>query len=154
MTKHTTRPDDPTKLNYLPPYKIIVGDSAVHGRGVFATSRITKGEIIERCPLIQMDYRSNYQLDPKIFGYMYAQPPCSCEDCEKHGVILHMVLGYGMLYNHQDVSNAVWKFNYSQLFADVIAITDIKIKEEIFVGYGNAYFDSENIKTGKTKITT
>lgn len=153
MTKHTTRPDDPTKLYYLPSYKIIVGDSPVHGRGVFATSRINKGEIIERCPLIQMDYRSNYQSDPKIFEYMYAQPPCSCEECEQHGVILHMVLGYGMLYNHQDISNAVWKFNYTQLFADVIAVTNINIKEEIFVGYGNAYFDSDNVKTGKTKIT-
>lgn len=152
MSKHTIRPDEPQKLDYLSPSKIVVGDSPVHGRGVFATSKIYKGEIIERCPLVEMEYRSKYQLDPIIFGYMYAQPPCNCEDCEKHGFVFHMVLGYGMIYNHQDKPNALWKFNYTQLLSDVIATKDINEGDEIFVSYGNCYFDSELIETGKTKV--
>lgn len=152
MSNHYVRPDEPTKLSYLPPSKIIVGDSLVHGRGVIATAKISKNEVVERCPLIEMEYRSKYQLDPQIFGYMYAQPPCSCDDCKKHGFIFHMVLGYGMLYNHQDNPNALWKFNYSQLLADVVATKDINIGEEIFVSYGNCYFNSDGIDTGKTKI--
>jgi hypothetical protein len=57
-----------------------------------------------------------------------------------------MALGYGMLYNHQDKPNAMWKFNYSQLLADVICVEDINKGEEIFVSYGNQYFND------KTKI--
>ena len=145
-TEHYVRPDDPQKLEFLSPTKIIIADSKVHGRGVFSTQKILKGEIVERCPLIQMEYRSKYQLDPKIFEYMYAQPPCKCKDCDNHGMIFHMVLGYGMMYNHQDIPNTVWKFNYRQLLADVICTKDINPGEEIFVSYGAVYF------TNKSKI--
>jgi uncharacterized protein len=143
--EHYVRPDDPKKLEFLPPTKIVLGNSVIHHRGVFARQDIQPGEVIERCPMIQMEYRSKYQLDPQIFNYLYAQPPCECNECQKHGMIMHMVLGYGMMYNHQDDPNSKWKFNYSQLFADVIAVKPIKTNEEIFLSYGNYYF------TDKTK---
>lgn len=149
---HKIRPDDPTKLEYLQSDKIKLGDSPIHGRGVFAAKYIRKGEIIERCPLIQMQNRSKYQLDRTVFDYMYAQPPCDCIECKNHGFLFFMALGYGMLYNHQDNPNALWKFNYTQLLGDVIAIKDIDQHSEIFVSYGNAYFNNENIETGKTQI--
>ena len=152
MTSHYLRPDDPKKLEYLPCGKIILGDSKIQGRGVFALDDIKKGNIIERCPLIEMAYRSKYQLDPQIFGYMYAQPPCSCPECDKHGFILHMALGYGMMYNHQDDPNALWKFNYTQLLGDVIAVKDIMRGDEIFVSYGNCYFSSSDVDTGLTQV--
>lgn len=150
--EHYVRPDDPRKLEYLPPNKVILGDSKVQGRGVYATIDIKKGEIVERCPLIEMEYRSKYQLDPKIFGYMYAQPPCGCDDCDKHGFVIHMVGGYGMMYNHQDNPNALWKFNYRQLLGDVIAVKDIAKGDEIFINYGNCYFNSKDIETGIEQI--
>jgi hypothetical protein len=144
--EHYVRSDDPKKLEFLPPTKIVLGDSIIHHRGVFARQDIQPGEVVERCPMIQMEYRSKYQLDPQIFNYLYAQPPCKCNECQKHGMIMHMVLGYGMMYNHQDNPNAKWKFNYSQLFADVIAVRPIKNNEEIFLSYGNYYF-TDKIKT-------
>jgi hypothetical protein len=58
-----------------------------------------------------------------------------------------MVLGYGMIYNHQDTPNTLWKFRYKDLVADVIASKKIKNGEEIFVSYGSDYF------RGKEKIT-
>ena len=152
MIQHYVRPDDPKKLTYLPAGRIILGDSPIQGRGVFARENINKGEVVERCPLIEMSYRSKYQLDPQIFAYMYAQPPCSCPECDKHGFVLHMALGYGMMYNHQDQPNALWKFNYSQLLGDIIAVKDIKSGEEIFVSYGNCYFDNEDIQTGLKQV--
>ena len=141
--EHYVRPDDPTPLPCLAPSKIILGWSKVHGRGVFALQSIKKGEIVERCPLIQMEYRSKYQLDPKIFEYMYAQPVCDCIECKKHGMVFHMVLGYGMMYNHQDSPNTLWKFNYSQSWADVVCVKDIEPGEEIFVSYGAVYFSDK-----------
>lgn len=150
--KHFVRPDDPKKLEYFTPSKITIGDSPIHNRGIFATDNIVKGEVIERCPMIQMEYRSKYQIDPQVYAYMYAQPPCSCDECNTHGFLFYMVLGYGMMYNHKDNSNALWKFNYSQLLGDVIAIENIFIGQEIFVNYGNAYFNSNTIETGKSQI--
>jgi hypothetical protein len=142
--EHYVRPDDPQQLDYIQSNSIIIGNSPIHGRGVFATKNIFKNQIIERCPLIPMEYRSRYQLDPQIFNYMYAQPPCSCKDCQTHGFLFYMVLGYGMLYNHQDKPNAMWKFNYKQLLTDVICVEDIKKGEEIFVSYGGQYFNDKN----------
>ena len=150
--EHQIRPDDPQKLEYLALNNIVVGDSKIQGRGVFSLRELKKGDIIERCPLLELGNRSKYQLDPVIFGYSYAQPLCGCYDCDKHGFVMHLALGYGMLYNHQDDPNALWKFNYAQLLGDVIAVKDIKSGEEIFVNYGNCYFDSDEIETGKQKI--
>jgi hypothetical protein len=150
--EHYVRPDDPSILDFLPPSKIIIGNSKVHGRGVFATGHIKVGEIVERCPLIEMEYRSKYQLDPQIFNYMYAQPPCDCHDCKTHGMIFHMVLGYGMMYNHQDLPKTIWKFNYRQLLADLICTKDIESGEEIFVSYGAVYFtDRSKIENHNAK---
>ena len=53
---------------------------------------------------------------------------------------MYFDLVYGMVYNHQDDPNAKWRFNYSQLFADVIAVKSIEKNTEIFLSYGNQYF--------------
>lgn len=148
---NNTETDDLKKLNYIAPSKIIVGDSTIQGRGVFALVDLKKGEIIERCPLIQMEYRSKYQLDPTIFGYMYARYQEDAE-AEKHGFLMYIAAGYGMLYNHQDESNALWKFNYPQLLGDIVAIKDIPKGGEIFINYGNCYFNSNDTYTGIEQV--
>lgn len=149
---HKVRPDDPNKLEYFHTDKVKMGDSPIHGRGVFATKFISKGEIIERCPMVQMANRSKYQLDAQVWNYMYAQPPCDCYDCKNHGFLFFMVGGYGMMYNHQESPNALWKFNYTQLLADVVAVKDINAGEEVFIHYGNAYFSNNERDTGKTQV--
>lgn len=149
--KHTAKLDDTKKLNYIAPSKIIVGDSKVQGRGVFSLVDIKKGEIVERCPLIQMEYRSKYQLDPTIFGYTYARYQ-EDENTEQHGFLMYIATGYGMLYNHQDEPNALWRFDYPELLGDIVAIKDIKSGEEIFINYGNCYFNSQDAYTGIEQV--
>lgn len=133
-------------IEFFRPNKIIVGYSKViPGRGVFATEDFKKGDLVERCPMVQMGWRSNYLKDPVIWQYLYTDR-CDCNDCKNHGSLFYMVLGYGMLYNHQDYPNCDWKFNYKELYADVVANTKIKKDEEIFVSYGSNYFrDKEKI---------
>jgi hypothetical protein len=53
-----------------------------------------------------------------------------------------LVLGHGMIYNHQDDHNADWSFNHQLLYADVIANRPIKKGSEIFVSYGPNYFNN------------
>lgn len=127
-------------IEFLQQTKIKLGFSNIHFRGVFATADINSGEIIERCPMVPLAFRSRYHNDPQIWEYLYTQPICPCNECKNHGFVFYMVLGYGMMYNHQDTPNTRWHFDYSKLIADVIAERDIKTGEEIFVSYGDKYF--------------
>jgi SET domain-containing protein len=142
---------DIKKMDYIAPHKIIVGDSKIQGRGVFSLVDIKKGETVERCPLIQMEYRSKYQLDPTIFGYTYARYQ-EDETSQQHGFLMYIATGYGMLYNHQDEPNSLWRFNYPELLGDIVAIKDIKSGEEIFINYGNCYFNNKDTYTGIEQV--
>lgn len=130
---------------YYQPKKIVVKLSTPElGIGVFATEDIEEGELVERCPMIQMGWKSNYLKDPQIYNYLYSNSNCSCDDCKQHGNSMFMVLGYGMLYNHQDQPNTKWNFNFKNLLGDVVAIKPIKAGKEIFVNYGPKYFQNRN----------
>ena len=131
------------KIDFLQDFPIKVGLSDIEGRGVFATREIKEGDIIERCPMVPLAFRSRYHSDPQIYKYLYSQPTCPCNECKNHGFKFHMVLGYGMLYNHQDNANTEWQFDFPNHLADIIAIKDIKSGDEIFVDYGNKYFNDQ-----------
>lgn len=144
--------NEPNVVEYLAPSKIKVGKSDLAGIGVFAIEDIKAGEIVERCPMVRMEHRSNYVHDPTINNYMYTQPKCSCNDCQNHGHYFWMVLGYGMLYNHQDVPHTEWKFNWRLKYADVVAKKDIKKGQEIFVTYGSNYFRNRKQTLDKNTV--
>ena len=137
-------------ISYIPPDKITVGYSNVEGIGVFAVKNISKGDIVERCPIVDFGWRSNYLNDPTILKYCYFQAQCDCNDCKNHGSIVWMVLGYGMIYNHQDLPNTKWSFNYQQRYADIVATKNIVAGEEIFVTDGSRHFNNrQNISVNK-----
>lgn len=125
------------------PQKIRLGYSDVHFRGVFATEDIEQGELIERCPIAVLAWRTNYQKDPVVWAYMYTNS-CPCEECKRHGAHFVMVMGWGQIYNHQDDNNASMNINIRDNFADVVAKKKIKKGEEIFVTYGERYFNGRN----------
>jgi hypothetical protein len=134
------------EINFFINDKIRIAKSDIHGRGVFAVKDIPEGEIVERCPMVPLAFRSRYHSDPQIYNYLYTQPICPCNDCKNHGFIFYMILGYGMMYNHQDDANTTWRFDYTNMFADAISNRDIKTNDEIFVDYGTKYFhDKEKI---------
>lgn len=121
--------------------KIRLGYSDIQGRGVFATDDIKEGELIERCPMVPLAWRMNYHKDPVIWQYCFTQS-CPCEDCKKHGGHFLMVLGYGQIYNHQNDNNAEIKFDLKNSIADIICKRSIKAGQEIFVTYGDKYFQN------------
>lgn len=147
-TNQDTQLITPENVNFIQSTKIKIDYSPIHFRGIFATDDIKSGEIIERCPMVPLAFRSRYHSDPQIWDYLYSQPMCPCSECKNHGFVFHMVLGYGMLYNHQDIPNTKWSFNFQQLFADVVAVKDISKGEEIFVSYGDKYFKNRE-KSGQ-----
>jgi SET domain-containing protein len=125
------------------PRKIALGYSPIHYRGVFATEDIRADEIIERCPMVVLNWRMNYQKDPAIWAYCFTNS-CPCEECKKHGGHFLMVLGYGQIYNHQDNNNASIKFDMKNQTADIVCLRPIKKGDEIFVNYGPSYFQNRN----------
>lgn len=129
----------PTNKEFLHHKKIKLDYSPIHFRGVFAVEDIEPDEIIERCPMVPLDFRTKYHKDAQIFNYLYTNY-CPCQECANHGAKLMMVLGYGMIYNHKDTPNTVWEFDNKNLIADVVATMPIKAGEEIFVSYGENYF--------------
>lgn len=125
---------------YYTPNKVIYSKSNVHGLGVLAAQDIKKGEVIEKCPMIPLSFRARYHTDPQIYKYLYPQPMCECSECKNHGFIFHMILGYGMLYNHDAEPNGEWVYDWKQFFATIIATKNIAQNEEIFVDYDKKYF--------------
>jgi len=53
-----------------------------------------------------------------------------------------MVLGYGQVYNHQNDNNAQITFDMKTLTADIRARRGIAAGDEIFVSYGDKYFQN------------
>ena len=82
-------------------YPVEYRDSPVHGRGVFATRDIKRGEVIEVCPAVMVESRD---ITKRSFLWRYMWPLLN-----DRGFSL-IVLGYGSLYNHEENPNArkVW----------------------------------------------
>ena len=122
--------------NELP---VIMDNSEIHGRGMFARRLIKKGEIIEKCPLIIFN-RNRVAVLSIIRDYDISTPD------GKHAIML----GYGSIYNHSDDNNSSWDFNEIPEIV-VTAKRDIEKGEEVCVSYGLRYWEhraDKNISTG------
>lgn len=106
--------------------KIFVDDSPVHGRGIFASERIKKGEILEECHYIKLPDDISY---PQILNDHFFSWP-------KGGPGLVICLGFGSIFNHSDDShNADWETDTSKNKIIFFATRNIDIGEEIFTNY-------------------
>ncbi|EKD90541.1 MAG: hypothetical protein ACD_31C00001G0004 [uncultured bacterium] len=95
------------------------------GNGVFASSLIKKGEIIEVSPIIVLEFEE--LVDTKwnnLFNYYFWM--------DEYVVL---ALGYGSLYNHSDDANAEYKIDQKSKTITFTASKDIKKGEEIFFNY-------------------
>lgn len=105
---------------------IEVRQVAKKGRGVFARSRIPKGAVIERVPLIVVPIGEVFgqAQRSKLADYVFKWT--------RDTVVI--ALGYGSLYNHSYQPNARFydEGRLTQVFA---AIRDIQAGEEITVNY-------------------
>jgi hypothetical protein len=122
-------------IQFIPNTKVIVKNSTIRFRGVFSSVDIEEGELIERCPLLPLGFRSRYHSDPQIWQYFYTGKYCDCKECKSHGFGFYVALGYGSIYNHSKDPNAHMVFNYSNLYVDIISNKYISKNEEILVNF-------------------
>jgi len=122
------------------PEKVYVASSNIHGYGVFAKTLITKGEIIEECPVIRMELDASAPCWHVLESYRFNWP-CGMGDKIEYQAV---ATGYGSLYNHSDTPNAAWKSSIPRNTFFFYAIRDILPGEEILVYYGVGYWGVGN----------
>lgn len=124
----------------LPPKKIYVDKSPIHGWGVFASESISEGEVFEICPFIDLGLRPG-DVSPILLDYRFNWPQGVSWEKQVVG------LGYSSLYNHSDNANANWKSNYENKTFEFYATKDISPNQEIFVWYGgDDYWNDGRVK--------
>ena len=104
------------------------------GRGVFASRDIKKGELIEKCPVIEISACDTAVLNESMLvTYLFY-----CGENKDQSLV---ALGYGSIYNHSYKPNAKYNIELEEKAMDFIAIRDMGKDEEITINYKG---DSEN----------
>lgn len=116
-----------------PSKKIYVSESTIHGLGVFANQAIKEGELIEECPIYDLNIPYGFASDTLI-DYRFNWP--QGVEWEKQVVSW----GYGSLYNHSDNPNAYWTSDSERGTFKFYASREILSDEEIFVYYGDSSY--------------
>jgi SET domain-containing protein len=111
--------------------KIRIGDSPIHGQGVFALVDIKAGEVIERCPYLVID-DDDLAEENRLNDYLFTSPDVATDYL--------VIMGYGMMYNHSSDANAEWEIDDDNRFVRFSANKDICAGEEIFQDYGEEYW--------------
>jgi len=110
--------------------KIYIGQSRIvnAGRGVYARRNIKRGEIIERCPVIEVPKNdvSNLRESILVTYFFYFG---------KNKERLAIALGFGSIYNHAYEPSATYKIKHTGKIIDFVALKDIKKDDEITVNY-------------------
>ena len=104
-----------------------------HGRGVFATRRYVKGQLIESCPTVEVP---DADVTGRLDDYVYSSV--------KDGEVL-IVLGYGMLYNHSANPNV----EYFQDEPSVImfrALRTVMPGDELTIDYGGEWWETRGLE--------
>lgn len=112
------------KMPMRPGSKIALSTFQGKGRGVVATERIEKGELIEQAPVI-----------PSPDGEWVQKTRYKDYFFKWKGEDLALALGFGSLYNHSYAPNAIFYRNDDDLVIEFVALRTIEKGEEILVNY-------------------
>lgn len=111
-----------------PKRSLRIGNSPIHGSGVFVTESVRKGQQLEVCPLLRIPSSGR----PCLLRYTFR--PVDGND----GGLL--ALGYGSLYNHSYNPNATVHFPQGKGVMVVKASKNLGPGDEVVINYGRAYW--------------
>lgn len=110
------------------PSNIQIAKSAVHGRGVFATSDLSRWDVLCECPVILVSNRDSSN-SGSLGAYYF-----------EWSTINHaLILGPISLVNHSGTPNAAIYTNHRNKTAQMLALRKIKKDDEILIDYGKNY---------------
>jgi SET domain-containing protein len=105
------------------------------GKGVFAEQGFSKGDVIERAPVIVIPAEEwKYIEKTVLYHYVYSWG----EDGEE----MAMALGLGSCYNHSYTPNAEFDTLLDEEVIEFVAARDIAAGEEITINYNGPGDDS------------
>jgi hypothetical protein len=113
---------------------IEVRDAGPRGRGVFATEAIAEGTLLEECPVIVLPASEIEALETTTLSDYYFRWGGMGDEAA-------IALGFGSLYNHADVPNAMYVRKYEARMLAFFAVRAIAEGEEIVVSYNGGYGD-------------
>ncbi len=99
------------------------------GRGVFATTDIPAGAVVEKCPVIQLNMPyEDMPLELKRFVFNWGFLAKSDTPCA-------IALGFGSLYNHANPSNLRYVASAEDSCIHFVATRDIRVGQELTINY-------------------
>jgi hypothetical protein len=109
--------------------------SPVHGRGMFSTRKLGRGTVLDRGYTVALDEVPGEQsevVDRYAFDY----------DGKRRCIIL----GMASLCNHKLDANAEIEIDENRGTYRLISLREIKRGEEIFIDYGEDYWQNQSTK--------
>ncbi len=109
---------------------VTIGASTVSGRGAFALKKISEGDVIERCPALEVTDRD---VGGELLNYVFYG---STESARL------VVMGNGMLFNHSSTPNVAYYREQGELGVELVlyALRNISKGEELFYSYGDDWW--------------
>ncbi|NRF40128.1 SET domain-containing protein-lysine N-methyltransferase [Pedobacter foliorum] len=120
------------------PLHIEVRESQLHGRGVFAKSKIIKGSLIEQAPIIFLSPQEKEILRfTKLFNYYFL-----LDNLENPAAFS---FGYASFYNHSPEANAFYTFSGKRNTINIYAYKTIEPDCEITINYNGRLGDNSEV---------
>jgi SET domain-containing protein len=117
------------------PAGVIIQQSRLHGRGVFACRKFSSGAVIEMAPLILLAAADKAFLQTtSLFSYYFL-----IDDAETPAAL---GLGYSSVYNHSYAANASYTISLTNACLTIKACRVIKPGEEITLNYNGSPDDT------------
>jgi uncharacterized protein len=110
--------------------------SRVAGRGAFALKPIREGDIVERCPALEV---TDKDIGGELLNYVFYG------SAENRRLV---AMGYGMLFNHSPQPNVAYYREDGPTGAELIiyALRDIRKGEELYYNYGDDWWTTRGEK--------
>jgi SET domain-containing protein len=108
------------------------------GRGIFTSSAIEKGTVVEISPVIVMSAEERKILDKTLLhDYIFEWGGNKKQCC--------MALGYVPVYNHSYKSNCEYEMDFENELISIKTVRYIKEGEELFINYNGDWNDSKPV---------
>ena len=118
---------------------LFIKESSLHGRGVFTSTPIPRGKIIELAPLIVLNEQdSDLIKGSSLYTYYFLHG--------RRAEICVVGLGFASLYNHHYPANAKYTFRLSKNRMEFSAFRDIQAGEEITINYNGTPDDPSPVE--------
>ena len=115
---------------------LFIAPSGNMGRGVYTSSGIEAGTVVEMSPVIVMTNDDRKLLDKTLLhDYIFEWGKKSDRCC--------MALGYVPMYNHSYKSNCEYEMDFDNDLISIKTVRYIKEGEELFINYNGEWNDSK-----------